>query len=56
MIVENAFNKKSSNGDVDYMVKILDFGISKLTVENPKFDVEGTPMWIAPEQAKGHLT
>lgn len=38
-----------------YSIKLLDFGISKFINENPSYSVQGTPLWISPEQKLGEI-
>jgi len=50
---ENVFVSRSRRADAPYLVKILDFGISKITHEavvSTDTATIGSPMWMAPEQ------
>lgn len=58
---ENVFLVRNPDGSES--VKVLDFGIAKLTKDAPQFDptaltlqgrAMGTPNYMSPEQAKGH--
>ena len=49
----NVFLAKSRRPDAPFEVKMLDFGVAKLTVEESvaSAGASGTPLWMAPEQA-----
>ena len=50
---ENVFVASARRSDVDFTVKVLDFGIAKWLSENREMTTQaiGTPFWMAPEQA-----
>lgn len=50
---ENIFLARSRSPARPFIVKVLDFGIAKLTAESKAHSTEalGTPLWMAPEQA-----
>jgi len=56
---ENVFLGVSKRSTAGLVVKVLDFGIAKVTEENHNntTGAYGTPMWLAPEQTRrGHIT
>jgi hypothetical protein len=56
---ENVFLGISKRSNATQIVKLLDFGIAKVTEENQRntTGAYGTPMWLAPEQTRrGEIT
>jgi tRNA A-37 threonylcarbamoyl transferase component Bud32 len=56
---ENVFLGVSKRSNATQIVKLLDFGIAKVTEENQRntTGAYGTPMWLAPEQTRrGEIT
>jgi serine/threonine-protein kinase len=58
---ENVFIARSKRVDAPQLVKVLDFGIAKLTQERQlggshRTAAVGTPLWMAPEQADSTQT
>lgn len=50
---DNVFLSRSSSASSGYIVKLLDFGIAKLTDQNVSNTVSmGSPFWMAPEQTE----
>lgn len=50
---DNVFLARSSSSSSGYIVKLLDFGIAKLTDQNVSNTVSmGSPFWMAPEQTE----
>jgi eukaryotic-like serine/threonine-protein kinase len=49
----NVFLAKTRSGEAAFDVKVLDFGVARLTVdpESAAAGLQGTPLWMAPEQA-----
>jgi formylglycine-generating enzyme required for sulfatase activity len=49
----NVFLAKPREGDAAFDTKVLDFGVAKLTIDaaSAAAGVQGTPLWMAPEQA-----
>jgi serine/threonine-protein kinase len=57
---QNVYIAPSRRSDTPFTVKVLDFGISKVALDDGESDTTaavGSPMWMAPEQArKGRLS
>jgi serine/threonine-protein kinase len=57
---QNVYIAPSQRADTPFTVKVLDFGISKVALEDGESDTTaavGSPLWMAPEQArKGRLS
>lgn len=57
---QNVYVAPSQRVDTPFTVKVLDFGISKVALDDGESDTTaavGSPMWMAPEQArKGRLS
>src|SRR5438046_2332621 len=54
---ENIYLLQAKRAGVQFMVKVLDFGIAKIVADAKKTETAalGSPMWMSPEQtARGH--